>query len=296
MDNFMTKTFYKQRAAFNESSAARAQTLPCPKGVIEYADVSYSDDQHEAHRMDIFRPEGRDGETLPVIIDIHGGGMILGNKEFNRQFCAQISTMGYLVFSIEFRLVPEYRIYDQFADLSMAMDYIGKVLPEYHGDPNHVYVVGDSGGACLIVYTIAMQKSKALADAAQITPSTLQVNALGLISGMFYTTKLDKIGLFMPKYLYGKDYKKSAFAPYVNPEHADIVASLPPCYLITSHNDNLQHYTLQFEKALTRHQIPHELKNYSQNEKLTHAFFVFEPYMDESKDAVQAMLHFLSQY
>lgn len=297
MNNFLTNMFYKQREEFNQMTDSRDETMQFPDDVEEYQNVSYSNDKLEAHRLDIFRPKGRENEILPVIIDVHGGGMILGNKEFNRYFCAQLSAMGFLVFSTEFRLVPEYQVYDQYADLSSAMDSIQNLIPQYNGDPDHVYVVGDSGGAHLIVYAIAMQKCKALADAAQVTPSTLKVNALGLISGMFYTTKLDKIGLFLPKYLYGKDYKKSPFAPYVNPEHPDIIKSLPPCYLITSNNDNLQHYTLNFEKALAKYQMPHELINFEQNnEKLTHAFSVFYPFMDESVDAMNLMVDFLRRY
>lgn len=296
MKDVMLETFYKQRAEFDEMTAARDKSLSFPENIIEYPDIAYSNDGDKAHRLDIFRPKGRNNEILPVIIDIHGGGMILGNKEFNRYFCAQISAMGYLVFSVEFRLVPEVQVYDQFADLSAAMDYIKEIIPNYSGDPKHIYAVADSGGAYLLTYTIAMQKSKALADAAHVTPTTLNVKALGLISGMFYTTKFDKIGLFMPKYLYGKDYKKSAFAPYVNPEHPDIVTSLPPCYLITSCNDNLQHYTLNFEKALTKYHMPHELMNYPKNERMTHAFSVFEPFWDKSMDAVTSMLQFLRKY
>lgn len=297
MNTFLTNMFYKHREEFNQMTDARHEIMQFPDGVEEYSNISYSNDKLDAHRLDIFRPKGRENETLPVIIDVHGGGMILGNKEFNRYFNAQLSAMGFLVFSTEFRLVPEYQVYDQFADLAAAMDCIEQLIPQYNGDPDHVYVVGDSGGAYLIVYTVAMQRCKALADAAHVKPSTLNINALGLISGMFYTTKFDQIGLFLPKYFYGKDYKKSAFAPYVNPEHPDIITSLPPCYLITSRNDNLQHYTLNFEKALAKHHMPHELINYQEkNEKLTHAFSVFEPFMDESVDAMNSMVDFLRRY
>lgn len=296
MNNLLTKMFYKERAEFEESAKDRAGKLPFPEGVEEYTDIFYCDDNHEAHRLDIFRPKGKENEILPVIINVHGGGLLLGNKEFNRYYCAQLSTMGFLVFSIEFRLVPECQAYDQYADVSMAMDFIGKLIPQYNGDSEHVYVVGDSGGAYLIVYTIAMQKSKALADAAHVTPSSLKVNALGLISGMFYTDKFDQIGLFLPKFLYGKHYKKEAFAPYVNPEHPDIVTSLPPCFLITSYNDHLKHYTTNFEKALSRHNIPHEILQYPENKKLTHAFSVFEPYMEESIDSMTSMTCFLRRY
>lgn len=296
MANFITKTFYKQRSEFNQSTLDRAQKMTFPDGIIEYPNVYYSEDKLDAHRMDIYRPEGRDDEILPVIINVHGGGMILGNKEFNRYYCAHLSSMGFVVFSIEYRLVPEFQVYDQFADFSMAMDSIQKMIPQYKGDPSQVYVVGDSGGAYIIVYSIAMQKCKALADAAHVTPSKLNVRALGLISGMFYTTKFDEIGLVLPKYFYGKNYKKEAFALYANPEHPDIVTSLPPCFLVTSDGDNLQHYTLNFEKALTKYNVPHKLVNYPKDPKLTHAFSVFEPYWDESIDAMTSMIEFLQKY
>lgn len=296
MNNLLTKIFIKQRNDFQKSSAIRDKKLIFPKDVEEIQNIFYSDDGHEAHRMDIFRPRGSEHEILPVIINVHGGGMILGSKEFNRFYCAQLSSMGFLVFSVEFRLVPEFQVYDQFADLSAAMNTIQKYIPQYNGDPNHVYAVADSGGAYIVVHTIAMQKCPALAHAANVTPSDLKIQALGLISGMFYTTKFDKIGLFLPKYLYGKNYTKSAFSPYINPEHPDIVTSLPPCYLVTSHNDMLQHYTLNFEKALTRHKITHKLTNHPPDKAKTHAFSVFEPFREDSIEEMKTMLRFLRKY
>ncbi len=291
------KVFLDKREKFNRSSEEREKVMGRPEGVREYDDIPYAEDGNPARKMDIFQPLDCDGKKLSVIINVHGGGMILGNKEFNRHFCAEVCKHGFLIFSIEYSLVPEIQVYTQFADLTLAMNKIKELIPQYNGDIEHVYVVGDSGGAYISTYTVAMQKSEALARAAGITPSTLRINALGLISGMFYTTKFDEIGLFMPKYLYGEKYKKSAFAPYVDPEHPDIVTSLPPSFLITSNNDNLKHYTLNFEKALCKHQMEHELLYFEQkNEKLTHAFCVFEPYMEESFEAIEKLVQFLMKY
>lgn len=296
MNNFLTKLFLKQRSDFEKSSAERDKTLTFPSEIEEILNVPYSDDGQTAHRMDIFRPKKRKNEILPVIINVHGGGLMLGSKEFNRYYCAKLSSMGFLVFSVEFRLIPEVQVYDQFADLTAAMNCIQTRIPEYHGDSNHVYMVADSGGAHTVLYTVAMQKCKALAKVAGITPASLKVHAIGFISGMFYTTKFDKIGLFLPKYLYGKNYKHSAFAPYTNPDHPDIVKALPPCYLVTSHNDMLRHYTLNFEKALTRYNIVHQLTDYPPNQKMTHAFSVFEPFDKDSIREMQNMILFLRKY
>ena len=292
MQDIMRKQFYKQRFAFELDAAERDKTQVMPSGLAVEHDVPYMDDGMETHRMDIYRPEGSENKILPVIINIHGGGLIIGNKEFNRFFCAKLSALGYLVFSIEYRLVPDCLFYDQLADLHLALDFIRDHLSEYSGDLSHVYACGDSGGACLLTYGIAMQKSRALAQAVGVTPSDLPILALGLVSGMFYTNRLDEIGLFLPRYLYGKHYKKSAFASYVSPEHPDIVTSLPPSLLITSGNDHLQKYTLDFEKALARHQMPHKLINFPKDPRLTHAFSAFSPDLPETKEVIHHLIHF----
>lgn len=296
MSQFITKMFYKQRAEFLKSAKEREKTLTFPDTIAEQKDIFYDEDHSDTHRLDIFYPKAQKGTTLPVIVNVHGGGLLMGTKEFNRYFCAQLSAQGFLVFSVEYCLAPENQLYDQIRDLSLAMNYIQTHLSEHHGDPGHVYAIGDSGGACLLIYAAAAQKSTTLAQAAHVTPSTLHLNALGLISGMFYTNRHDQIGTFLPRYLFGKNYKKSAFAPFVNPEHPEIAGSLPPCFLVTSHNDNLQHYTLNFEKALTRNHIPHELLNFPKQKELTHAFSVFEPFLPESVKTITSMTTFLQKY
>jgi len=295
MSQFIPNMFYKQRADFLKTLPERDARFSFPDGVTEECNIPYSSSPIKAHHLDIYRPSDRDGKSLPVIINVHGGGLIMGCKEFNRYFCARLCKLGYVVFNIEYRLVPDCLFFDQCTDVFTAFNYIGEHLTDYHGEPDHIYAVGDSGGACLLTYCVAMQNNPAIASAAGITPSALPIRALGLISGMFYTTKFDQIGLFLPKYLYGASYKKSSFAPYINPEHPELIKALPPCFLVTSANDNLQHYTLQFEKALTANHMPHQLLNFPANKALTHAFSVFEPFLDESTRTMQAICEYFNE-
>ena len=295
MSQFISNIFYKQRADFQQTLPEREERFSVPDGVTEECNIAYDRDSIDAHLFDVYRPADRNGDTLPVIINVHGGGLIMGCKEFNRYFCARLCKLGYVVFNVEYRLVPDCLFFDQCTDIFTAFDYIGKHLADYHGQPDRIYAVGDSGGACLLTYCVAMQNSPAIASAAGVTPSAVPIQALGLISGMFYTTKFDQIGLFLPKYLYGASYKKSSFAPYINPEHPELIKVLPPCFLVTSANDNLQHYTLQFEKALTLHKVPHQLLNFPANEALTHAFSVFEPFLDESTQTLHAISEYFNQ-
>lgn len=141
-----------------------------------------------------------------------------------------------------------------------------------------------------------MQDSPVLAATANICPSRLKIKALGLISGMFYTNRFDEIGIFLPKSLYGKKYKHSAFSIFINPEHPAITSSLPPCFLITSHNDNLRQYTIDFTEALKRNGTECELLDFPPDKRLTHAFSVFNPTMDESQKVIISMVHFFQKH
>ena len=55
-------------------------------------------------------------------------------------------------------------------------------------------------------------------------------------------------------------------------------------------------YGIQFEKELARYQVPHDLLNFPKNPKLTHAFSVFEPELDESLQTMKSMIDFLQKY
>lgn len=290
------KIFYKQRIDFEASTRQRDKELPFPKNVDEIKDIYYSDDHLPAHRLDIFRPADRKSEVLPVIINIHGGGLLMGSKEFNRFFCARLCVTGYMVYSIEYRLVPDCSFFDQLSDVFMAMDYIKQRIADDYGDASNIYACADSGGACLLTYASAMIHNNKLAHAAGIKPASIKLNAIGFISGMFYTNRFDKIGLFLPKYLYGRHYKKEAFAPYINPECSDITEYLPPVFMVTSHNDNLRRYTTDFAMALKKHNACHKLINFPKKSSLTHAFSVFEPFLPESTKTIRAMITFFKQY
>ena len=295
MSNYIETAFMQQRTDFMKTLPDRRKRFSIPDGVDMYLDIEYVNDQNEAHRLDVFRPSESPDKELPIIINVHGGGLIMGCKEFNRYFCARLCKLGYVVFSIEYRLVPEYTFYHQCMDFFQALRYVQDYGNLYYGKTDEIYGVGDSGGAMLLTYCAAMQNNAEMAAAAQVSVCPAPLQALGLISGMFYTNRFDQIGLSLPKYLYGTDYKQSDFAPYVNPTYQKLVQALPPCLLVTSKNDNVHHYTTKFEKALTKYNMPHRLLDFPKNKQLTHAFSVFEPFLPESTQTIQAIAEYFAE-
>lgn len=108
MSNYIETAFMQQRTDFMKTLPDRRKSFSIPDDVDMYLDIEYVNDQNEAHRLDVFRPSESPDKELPIIFNVHGGGLIMGCKEFNRYFCARLCKLGYVVFSIEYRLVPEY--------------------------------------------------------------------------------------------------------------------------------------------------------------------------------------------
>ena len=282
MNLILKSTINKKRREFDTLSTGKTIPGALLDNVTEFRDVPYIQDGDRAHMLDIYSPICH-AEQVSVIVNIHGGGLIMGNKEFNRHFCLSLCNHGFLVFSIEYRLCPETTVFGQLQDIAAAMNYIDKMIPKFKGKPGIVHMVGDSAGAFLALYTAAIQRNPMLARTAGVRPSYLEIQSMALISGMFYTTRKDSIGLFLPKALYGDGYKKDPFYPFLDPSVPAVGLSLPPCMLITSKKDKLYGYTKDLAAALQRCGTPCKLKNYGDDPHLYHAFCVFEPELPESR-------------
>ena len=83
--------------------------------------------------MDVYKPVGEVKEPLPIILDVHGGGLIAGRKEQNRNLGIQLARRGYIVFIPDYRLVPETDIFGQISDILDALAVIEAKAAEFGG-------------------------------------------------------------------------------------------------------------------------------------------------------------------
>lgn len=267
------------------------------EGIVEERDIEYVNRSGKKLCMDIFYPDNVDPMTeLPVIVNVHGGGLISGKKANSEGFCRLLAKHGYLVFSLEYRLVPAVKVYEQIDDVCAGMDCVGTKLVDFNVDFRRIFMVGESAGAYLVTYTTAMKKSKALQEAINYPPSHMHFKAIGLISGMFYTTRRDKVGIFLSKSFYGKDQKSHEIAKYTNPENPEIIYNIPPCYLVTSKADMLERYTLDFAGELGNKGVEHFLRHMGSDKKLIHAFPVIRPDYPESQLVVDEIVHWFEAH
>ena len=98
----------------------------------------------------------------------------------------------------------------------------------------------------------------------------------------------------MPKYLYGRRYKKAGFYPYINPTNPEIIKSLPATLFVTSRSDMLHSYTVDVYDAAEKYGRYCTLIDYPKNKQLTHAFSVFYPSLSESVHLMDEICEFFN--
>ncbi len=244
--------------------------------------------------MDIFKPVVPEDTELPVIVNIHGGGLVIGDHRMSRAYGRALASRGYLVFSIEYRLAPRANACEQLDDVCAGMDYVGRRLVEFNVDFWRMFLTAESAGAFLAIYVAAMKKSKKLQEAIGYEPSRMTFKALGLHCGMFYTDREDPLGWLLTDQFFGEKRTDENFKQYLDPENREIVKNLPPVFLTTSRGDFLNNYTLMYHDALKKAGRASHLMYFGDNE-LGHAFAATHPQIEASIDAIDRMTDFFEE-
>jgi acetyl esterase/lipase len=100
-------------------------------------------------KADVYRED--DARKRPVVVWIHGGALIMGNREgISRRVKDATLAAGHILVSIDYRLAPETQLPDVVADVEDALKWVreqgGKL---FSADPDRLAVVGGSAGGYL---------------------------------------------------------------------------------------------------------------------------------------------------
>jgi len=115
--------------------------------VAVHEDIAYVKDQSSAHTLDLYLPDQFWGKPLPVVMFIHGGAWIKGDKGVGApDFLAR---QGFATASINYRLATQAKFPAQLDDCRSAIKWIKANADRYHLDASHIGVWGVSSGGHL---------------------------------------------------------------------------------------------------------------------------------------------------
>ncbi len=183
-DDMSIQSILLRRGA-GKSDRQRDSVIPFPAGVRERCNLSYGP-YGKANLLDVYWPEGAD--LCPVIVNVHGGGYVYGNKEVYKRYCMDLARRGFTVVNINYRLAPRWKFPAPLEDIHNAMVWLAEQGEAYHADTDKLFMVGDSAGAQLVSQYAAMVTNPAymtLFGPYKPGPGPMRLRAIGLNCGMY---------------------------------------------------------------------------------------------------------------
>ncbi|HVR85265.1 MAG TPA: alpha/beta hydrolase [Planctomycetota bacterium] len=119
-------------------------------GIRETRDLDYyvgDDADPRKHKLDLYFP--KDAKKVPVLMWIHGGGWMTGDRSMYREVGRRFAESGIGFAAISYRLSPKVKHPAHVEDCARAFAWLLGHVADYGGDPERLFVSGQSAGGHL---------------------------------------------------------------------------------------------------------------------------------------------------
>lgn len=185
----------------------------------------------------IYRPRGRDGECLPAVYNIHGGGMIVGHRSWEAARVVDIvDDLGVVGVNVEYRLAPENPYPAGVEDCYAGIVWLAENAASLGVDGDRIVVMGGSAGGGFSAAVALLARDRGgprmagqlllcpMLDNTNTTIASLQYDGIG--------TWQRNLNLLAWSCVLGEHLAYSADAPaYAAPSRASDLSGLPPAFI-----------------------------------------------------------------
>uniref|UniRef100_UPI0040567764 alpha/beta hydrolase n=1 Tax=Agathobacter sp. TaxID=2021311 RepID=UPI0040567764 len=247
--------------------------LIIPGDVVRYQDISYGEDK--MNLLDVYRPRKIEGK-LPVIVSVHGGGWVYGDKELYQHYCMSLAQRGFAVVNFTYCLSPEHKFPCQLEDTVKVFAWVLEHAKEYGMDTDNIFAVGDSaGGHILSLFCILCTNPEYAKHYAFQVPEGFVPKAVGLNCGAYDMEVLADSGVSNAGALMEDIFPRGGIREelrFVSPtDHVN--QDFPPCFITTANHDFLKDQPKLLMKKLDKFGVKYKYKMYGDDtNKLEHVF------------------------
>lgn len=156
----MSLTSHIVRTLFTIGDLKRDLGWVPPTNVEAVENVSYGSCD-KWHLLDLYRPKETEGK-LPVLLNIHGGAWVYGDKKVYAPYCMYLASQGFAVVNASYRLAPKHTFPAPLEDVGAMVEWVVDHAEEYGLDISNLFFVGDSAGAHLATAYTAIQLNLSL--------------------------------------------------------------------------------------------------------------------------------------
>ena len=148
-------------------------------------DVVYDDALSDVCTLDIYCPPLKGREKYPVLVDVHGGGWITGDKHWRRGLNRAFADMGLCVISPNYGLSPRFKYPECVKHLFACFKWICDNAEERRLDLDNVLITGDSAGGQLACLVLAIQNNAEVKARIGAVDSPLRFKGGMLVCGAY---------------------------------------------------------------------------------------------------------------
>ena len=140
----------EDRSDFPVSQLVFPPLMLWPRGVRHRRAVEFARDGDRPLLLDVYEPRAPSIAPRPAIVQVHGGGWIVGTRsEQGIPLLNHLAVHGWVGFNIDYRLSPAATFPDQLVDVKRAIAWVREHAAEYGADPDFVCLTGGSAGGHL---------------------------------------------------------------------------------------------------------------------------------------------------
>lgn len=145
------------RRIFDKPTPKPSKDMQIDK-IQEIENIPYGEDAQEV--LDLYVPTKK-GE-YPIILWIHGGAFVGGDKKNVANFARALAEQGYAVAAINYALAPEGQYPTPILQTNKAYEFLikGDYLEKEKMDTNQIFLAGDSAGAFIAAQCAGLQSSE----------------------------------------------------------------------------------------------------------------------------------------
>lgn len=159
------RLLYRDFRIYDVGSYALNRLTP-RKGYSVQENVAYG--LRARHRLDLFRTQ-TPREHRPLIVFVHGGAWMHGDKKDYRFIGEAFAKEGFDVAVINYHLAPEHIFPASIDDLSLALNYLNVHQLKYQISTEKVVLMGHSAGAFNVMSALYHPKPYEIQCRSQIT-------------------------------------------------------------------------------------------------------------------------------
>ena len=265
----MSLTSHIVRTLFTIGDLKRDLGWVPPTNVETVENVSYGSCD-KWHLLDLYRPKDAEGK-LPVLLNIHGGAWVYGDKKVYAPYCMYLASQGFAVVNASYRLAPKHTFPAPLEDVGAMVEWVVDHAEEYGLDVSNLFFVGDSAGAHLATAYTAVQLNEAYANSfpgikvdARFVPKGLLLNC-----GVFdMEVEWKKQGRALTPFLTDLLGEKPTIEAVKQMSPAQYITSgFPPVHLTTSNGDFLRKHSYRLKEVLEKKGVEVAFKEYGEKKK-----------------------------